>query len=52
MQYQIKGEADLSDVAEVLGLTLGPADSDFVTISGFLCAKAGAIPQVGDQAIA
>ena len=50
IQYQIRGEAELSDVTQTLGIELTEEDlgNGFVTVSGFLCAKAGAIPEVGD----
>jgi len=48
VRYAIRGEAELSDVVEILQLELLPGADDFVTLSGFLCDRAGSIPEVGD----
>ena len=48
--FLIRGDADLSDVDEILELHLSEEEylKEFATLSGFLCMCAGEIPNVGD----
>lgn len=51
-QFLVDGQADLEKVDEALNMNLGEDDlHDYGTISGFLCARMGGIPEVGDQLV-
>lgn len=48
--YIVDGQADLDKVGEALALSLSEDDlNDYGTISGFLCAQMGGIPEIGDS---
>lgn len=50
--FAIDGQAELEKVGTALELTLSEDDlRDYGTISGFLCARMGGIPEVGDLII-
>jgi putative hemolysin len=50
--FAIDGQAELEKVGNALELTLSEDDlRDYGTISGFLCARMGGIPEVGDLII-
>ncbi|CDF38482.1 unnamed protein product [Chondrus crispus] len=47
--FLVEGQADLEKVDQALGMHLDEDDlGDYGTISGFLCARMGGIPEVGD----
>ena len=51
-RYVVEGQADLDKVGEALSMNLTEDDlHDYGTISGFLCARMGGIPAVGDQLV-
>ena len=48
--FLVEGQADLEKVDQALGMHLDEDDlGDYGTISGFLCARMGGIPEVGDR---
>lgn len=48
--YLMEGQSDLKKVNEALSLYLAEEDlDDYGTISGFLCARMGGIPDIGDN---
>lgn len=50
--YNIDGQASLEKVAEAFNLILSEDDlDDYGTISGFLCAQMGGIPQAGEELV-
>ncbi|PXF42417.1 DUF21 domain-containing protein [Gracilariopsis chorda] len=50
--YNIDGQASLEKVAEAFNLILSEDDlDDYGTISGFLCAQMGGIPEAGEELI-
>lgn len=51
-RFLVDGQAELEKVDEGLALNLSEDDlHDYGTISGFLCARMGGIPGVGDQVV-
>lgn len=50
--FLVEGQADLEKVDSALRLNMSEDDlHDYGTISGFLCARMGGIPEVGDQLV-
>lgn len=50
--FLVEGQADLEKVDKALNMKLSEDDlHDYGTISGFLCARMGGIPEVGDQLV-
>jgi putative hemolysin len=47
--YQVDGSLDIDEANEELGL--GIPDGDYETVAGFILARLGAIPKVGDQLV-
>eukprot|EP00178_Gracilaria_changii_P025323 TRINITY_DN78085_c0_g1_i1.p1 TRINITY_DN78085_c0_g1~~TRINITY_DN78085_c0_g1_i1.p1 ORF type:complete len:557 (-),score=125.44 TRINITY_DN78085_c0_g1_i1:863-2533(-) len=51
-QYAVDGQASLEKVAQAFNLVLSEDDlDDYGTISGFLCAQMGGIPEVGEEVV-
>lgn len=51
-RYSMEGQTDLEKVDETLSLKLTEDElNDYGTISGFLCARMGGIPDVGDEIV-
>eukprot|EP00177_Eucheuma_denticulatum_P001330 GFKZ01002413.1.p1 GENE.GFKZ01002413.1~~GFKZ01002413.1.p1 ORF type:complete len:752 (+),score=96.71 GFKZ01002413.1:325-2256(+) len=51
-RYAMEGQTDLEKVDETLSLKLTEDElNDYGTISGFLCARMGGIPDVGDEIV-
>lgn len=51
-RFVIDGQAELQKVGEILMMELTEDDlRDYGTISGFLCARMGGIPEVGDSTV-
>ncbi len=46
--YEIKGELNLDDFAEAIGLTEDFIESDSITVSGFVLELFGCIPEIND----
>ncbi|CAN8066266.1 unnamed protein product [Agarophyton chilense] len=50
--YTVDGQASLDKVAEAFNLVLSDDDlDDYGTISGFICAQMGGIPEVGEELV-